>query len=61
MKTAVIGVRMTEARFSKGFYVVAMIDDSCGKGEEEDSSIDHWLVSKRMRVMVKPVEHDVGK
>ena len=60
MKTAVIDVRMTEARFSKGFYVVAMIDDSCGKGEE-DSSLDHWLVSKRMRIMVKPVEHDVGK
>ena len=61
MKTAVIDVRMTEARFSKGFYVVAMIDDSCGGKGEENSSIDRWLVSKKMRVMVKPVEHEIGR
>ena len=69
MKTAVIDVRLTEARFSQGFYVVAIIDNSCGKkegeeggsGESKDSPSDPGVVSKQMRVMVKPMEHDIGE
>ena len=69
MRTAVIDVRLTEARFSKGFYLVAMIDDSCGEKKEEggggvgsDSSpSDPKGVSKKMRIMVRPMEHDVGE
>ena len=64
MRTAVIDVRLTEARFSQGFYVVAMIDNSCG-GKKDDSgeSLDpeSKSSSKQMRIMVKPMEHDIGK
>jgi len=55
MRTAVIDVRLTEARFSRGFYVVAMMDNSCGGPDSDPKG-----VSKEMRVMVKPMEHDIG-
>ena len=56
MRTAVIDVRLTEARFSRGFYVVAMMDNSCGGSDSDPKG-----VSKEMRVMVKPMEHDIGE
>ena len=64
MRTAVIDVRLTEARFSQGFYVVAMIDNSCGgkkEGGGESLDPESKSSSKQMRIMVKASEDDIGK
>ena len=60
LNTSVIDVRLSEERFGRGFYVVAMIDaegGACGGGKEP---ADSKAVSKRIRVAISPTDQDIG-